>query len=71
MKPILISMDPQALASLNRVAPGKRKRSEFIRKAICDAIRQAEFRAMRDAYEMLPDLNEPGDDWSNAEEFAP
>jgi metal-responsive CopG/Arc/MetJ family transcriptional regulator len=50
MKPILIPMDPRTLASLNRIAPGKRNRSEFIRQAIRTAIRQAEFRAMRDAY---------------------
>jgi metal-responsive CopG/Arc/MetJ family transcriptional regulator len=71
MKSLLIQVDDQTLASLNRIAmPGKRQRSEFIRQAIRNAIRQAEYRAMREAYLKQPD-SEPADDWSTPEEFNP
>ena len=70
MKPLLIQLDEPTLAALNRVAaPGKRKRSEFIRQAIRKAIRQAEYKAMREAYRKQPDSIDGVDDWSMAEEF--
>ena len=70
MKPFLIQLDEQTLAGLNRVAaPGKRKRSEFVRQAIRKAIRQAEYRAMREAYRKQPDSSLDADDWSTAEEY--
>lgn len=70
MKPFLIQLDEQTLVALNRVAaPGKRKRSEFVRQAIRKAVRQAEFRAMRDAYRRVPDSAADSDDWSTPEEF--
>jgi metal-responsive CopG/Arc/MetJ family transcriptional regulator len=72
MKPLLIQLDEQTLVALNRVAaPGKRKRSEFVRQAIRKAIRQAEFLAMRDAYARYPDSAQDADDWSTPEEFRP
>jgi Arc/MetJ-type ribon-helix-helix transcriptional regulator len=49
--------------------PGKRQRSEFIRRAIRKAVRQAEYRAMRDAYRRQPDSALDADDWSAPEEF--
>lgn len=68
MKRLLIQLDEQTLAALNRVAaPGKRKRSEFIRQAIRRAIRQAEYWAMREAYREQPDSHLEADDWSTAE----
>lgn len=70
MKSLLIQMDEQMLASLNRVAaPGKRQRSEFIRQAIRSAIRRAEYRAMREAYRKQPDSLRDADDWSTSEEY--
>jgi len=45
------------------------KRSEFVRQAIRRAVRQAEYRAMRDAYRKQPDSAQDADDWSNTEEF--
>jgi metal-responsive CopG/Arc/MetJ family transcriptional regulator len=70
MKALLIQLDEQTLVALNRVAaPGKRKRSEFVRQAIRQAIRRAEYRAMRDAYGQQPDSAQDADDWSTAEEF--
>ena len=70
MKSLLIQLDEQTLLALNRVAaPGKRKRSEFIRQAIRKAVRNAEYRAMRDAYRRQPDLALEADDWSVPGEF--
>ena len=70
MKPLLVQLDEQTLASLNRVAaPGKRQRSEFVRQAIRRAIREAEYRAMREAYRKQPDSARDADDWSTPEEF--
>ena len=72
MKPLLIQLDEQTLTALNRVAsPGKRKRSEFVRQAIRNAIRQAEFHAMREAYRKQPDSILDADDWSTAEAYKP
>ena len=72
MKPLLIQLDQQTLADLNRVAsPEKRKRSEFIRQAIRKAIRQAEFREMREAYRRQPDAATDADDWSTSEDYKP
>lgn len=70
MKSLLIQLDQQTLAALNRVAsPGQRKRSEFVRQAIRRAIRRAEFGAMREAYRKQPDSTLEVDDWSTPEEF--
>jgi len=72
MKPLLIQLDEPTYAALNRVAaPGKRQRSEFVRQAIRKAIRQAEYRAMREAYRKQPDSIAEADDWSTAEEYNP
>jgi len=72
MKSLLIQMDEQTLAALNRVAePGKRRRSEFVRQAIRRAIRKAEYRAMREAYRKQPDSPLDAGDWSTAEEYKP
>jgi hypothetical protein len=63
MKSPLIQLDEPTLAALNRIAaPGKRKRSEFIRQAIRNAIRQAEYQAMREAYRKRPDSISDTDD---------
>ncbi len=68
MKALLVQLDEQTLAALNRVAPpGKRQRSEFVRQAIRKAIRQAEYHAMREAYRKNPDSALDADDWSAAE----
>lgn len=72
MKPLLVQLDEQTFADLNRVAaPDKRQRSEFIRQAIRKAIREAEFKAMREAYSKQPDTAAEADDWSTAEEYRP
>jgi metal-responsive CopG/Arc/MetJ family transcriptional regulator len=72
MKSLLVQLDEPTLAALNRVAaPGKRRRSEFVRQAIRKAIRAEEYRAMRAAYKKQPDSALDADDWSRAEEFKP
>jgi len=72
MKALLVQLDEQTLTALNRIAaPGKRQRSEFIRQAIRNAVRQAEFAAMRKAYAKQPDSARDADDWSTAEEYKP
>jgi metal-responsive CopG/Arc/MetJ family transcriptional regulator len=72
VKPLLIQLDEQTLVALNRVAaPDKRKRSEFVRQAIRVAVRQAEYRAMRDAYRKQPDSVRDAGDWSTPEDFRP
>ena len=59
MRSLLIQLDDQTLVALNRVAPPKkRERSEFIRQAI----RQSEYRAMREAYRKEPDSALDADD---------
>lgn len=56
------------LMALDRVvAPGKR--SEFVREAIRQAVRHAEYRAMREAYRRQPDSGEDVDDWTATEKF--
>jgi hypothetical protein len=70
MKSLLIQLDEPTLIALNRIAaPGKRKRSEFIRQAIRKAVRQAEYTAMREAYRKLPDSIQDVDDWSTAGDY--
>jgi uncharacterized protein (DUF433 family) len=66
----LLRVDEQIVADLNHTAaPGKRKRSEFIRQAIRKAVRQAEADATREAYRKHPDPMADADDWSTAEDY--
>ena len=70
MPSILIQMDQQLLESLERIAPAEnRKRAEFIRKAVRDAIRRHEEERIRVAYLRQPDAATEADDWANAEEW--
>lgn len=72
MKSVLVQLDDATVRALDRIAPPReRRRSEFIRNALKRAIRQAEYNAMRKAYERLPDSETDADDWSNAEEYKP
>ncbi|MEZ5402998.1 MAG: hypothetical protein R2729_25190 [Bryobacteraceae bacterium] len=72
MPSILIQVDEALLHSLDKVAPAaKRKRAEFIRNAVRDAIRRREYEQIREAYLRQPDSSEDADDWSNADEWAP
>jgi metal-responsive CopG/Arc/MetJ family transcriptional regulator len=61
MPSILIRLDEPLLQALNKVAPAKRPRAEFIRQAVKEAIREA--------YLRQPDSAADADDWANAEEW--
>jgi predicted transcriptional regulator len=70
MKSLLIQLDDPTYKALNQIAPArKRVRSEFIRQAIRQAVRNAEYAAMKQAYLAQPDSEAEADDWSTAEEF--
>jgi hypothetical protein len=55
---------------LNQNAPdAKRKRTEFIRQAVKDAIRKQAYERIREAYRKQPDSVSDSDDWSDCEKF--
>ncbi len=62
MKQILVEVDDQTAAELERVAPARsRQRSEFIRRALRRALWEVEERATREAYLRTPDA--PGESY--------
>jgi hypothetical protein len=67
---MLIRLDEPTYRALSSVAE-KRKRAEFVRKAITKAIREEEYARMRRAYIAQPDSETEADDWSNCEEYIP
>ena len=70
MKSILIQVDDSTYRLLERVAPAaKRRRAQFIRKALLKALMEAEEARTRAAYRSSPDSEAEADDWSGAEEF--
>ena len=72
MASILIQFDDATLQSLDKIAPAtKRRRAEFIRQAVKEAIRRREYEQIREAYLRQPDSCSDADDWSNAEEWKP
>jgi predicted transcriptional regulator len=72
MPSILVQLDDATFRSLSHVAPAaKRKRTEFIRAAIKEAIRKREYADMREAYRKQPDSASEADSWSNCEKFEP
>jgi len=72
MRSILIQLDEPTYRLLDRVAPpAKRQRARFIRKALFQALVEAEEARTRAAYETKPDSEDEADDWSTAEEFRP
>ena len=59
MKALLIDLDPDTAARLDKVAPSRsRRRSEFVRAAIRGALWQLEERATEAAYLRQPDSAE-------------
>lgn len=72
MKNVLIQLDDELVAELEKAAPAsKRERSEFIRQAIRNELHRSEFDRMRDAYLLQPDSAEEADDWSDPLEWNP
>jgi predicted transcriptional regulator len=60
MKQLLIEIDSETAARLDRVAPSRsRRRSEFIRAAIRRALWEIEEQATRAAYARQPDSGAP------------
>lgn len=56
MKQVIVEIDDQTAAELERVAPARsRQRSEFIRRALRRALWEEEERRTRDAYLREPD----------------
>ena len=70
MPSILIQLDNATFEALNHVAPAaKRLRTEFIRKAVKDAIHRQELARIKEAYLHQPDSAADADGWTNCEEF--
>lgn len=58
MKQVLVELDDQTAAELERVAPARsRQRSEFIRRALRRALWDEEERRTREAYLRTPDTD--------------
>lgn len=58
MKQVLVEIDDQTAAELERVAPARsRQRSEFIRRALRRALWDEEERRTREAYLRSPDAD--------------
>jgi len=72
MRPILIQLDQATFDEVARIAGAqKRSKSDFVRQAIRRAIRDAEYAAMRRAYERRPDTEAEMDNWAEPEEYRP
>jgi hypothetical protein len=70
MPQVLIQFDEATLRAIDRIAPpAKRKRADFIRQAVKDAIFRRETDRMREAYRLRPDSVEASDDWELPEEW--
>jgi hypothetical protein len=69
MKSVLIELDEPTFEALKHIAPAKRLRAEFVRKAIRKAIREVEFERIHQAYLAQPDSEAEADDWSTAEAY--
>ena len=70
MPQILIHIDEATLAAIDRIAPAaKRKRAEFIRKAVKDALFQHETERMREGYRLQPDIAAGADVWDSPEDW--
>jgi hypothetical protein len=70
MPQVLIHFDEATLKAIDRIAPAaKRKRADFIRQAVKDAIFRRETERMREAYRLQPDSVEDSDTWALPEDW--
>jgi len=70
MPQVLVNFDMATLQAIERILPAtKRRRTEFIRAPVKDAIRKYEYERMMEAYRRQPDTGADADDWSNAERW--
>jgi predicted transcriptional regulator len=71
MSQILIHFDDETLKAIDRIAPAaKRRRADFIRQAVKDAIFRTETERMREAYRLQPDSAEGSENWDLPEEWV-
>jgi metal-responsive CopG/Arc/MetJ family transcriptional regulator len=72
MPKVLVQFEDATLEAIDRIAPAaKRKRAEFIRSAVKDAIFRYEQERMREAYRLQPDSVQRADPWELPEEWKP
>jgi metal-responsive CopG/Arc/MetJ family transcriptional regulator len=70
MQKVLIQFEEATLAAIDRIAPAaKRKRADFIRNAVKDAIFRHGQERMREAYRLQPDSAQDADSWDLPEEW--
>jgi predicted transcriptional regulator len=70
MPQVLIQFDEATLNAIDRIAPAaKRKRADFIRRAVKDAIFRQETDRMREAYRLQPDSVQGSDAWELPEDW--
>jgi len=70
MKTLIVELDDEVAAKLERVAPGRaRQRSEFIRNAVRKALWEIEEQATAEAYRRHPDSAE--DAYLNPDAWEP
>jgi predicted transcriptional regulator len=70
MPQVLIHFDEATLKAIDRIAPAaKRKRADFIRRAVKDEIFRVETERMREAYRLQPDSAEGAGTWDLPEEW--
>lgn len=70
MSQILVEFDEATLRAIDRIAPAaRRKRAEFIRKAVKEAIFREETERMREAYRLQPDSADETDIWELPEQW--
>ena len=70
MPQVLIHIDDATLNAIDRIAPAaKRKRADFIRQAVKDAIFRYETARMREAYRLQPDSAEGSETWDLPEDW--
>jgi hypothetical protein len=64
MPHVLVHFDEATLKAIDRIAPAaKRKRADFIRRAVKDEIFRQETDRMREAYRLQPDSPDGSDAW--------
>ena len=70
MKTLIVELDDEVAAKLERVAPGRaRQRSEFIRNAVRKALWEIEEQATAEAYRQQPDSSQ--DSYMNPDVWEP
>ena len=71
MPQVLVQFESATLEAIDRIAPAaKRKRADFIRKAVKDAIFKHDQERMREAYRLQPDPATGPEEWQLPEDWA-